>query len=600
MSRYPSLWWEVLRLSWRTAPGLTAGAYAAVAVSVGAVAAVGLSLRATVDATAQGAAGAALLGAAGVAGAYALTLVLQDLTTELVGTVSDRTGRMAVHPRVHRDINAVQGLEHLERGDFLDRVSLVRRSTGSIARSGWNAVLAVASVLKLLVTVVLLGGVDPVLLVLIPLAAAPVWCDHRGQLLVQRAEVEGAEAHRVQQHLFDTLVGAAGGKEVRVAGAAERLLGIQARAWREAERVRFRARAFAALWTLAGWTVFVAGFTGGIALVVRLAAGGTGGVGDLVLTVMLAVSLRQTMQGTVATAAEATGMRRVIEPYLWLRDLVRAERERGAADEPPPEALSRGIALAGVSFTYPGTGRRALDDVSVLLPAGSVVAVVGEYGSGKTTLVKLLLSFYEPDSGCVLLDGRDLGRVRTAGWRARTSAVFQDFGRFHTVFRETVGIGDLPRMGDGEALREAVRAADAEALAERLPEGWETQLGRELGGTELSEGQWQRTALARASMRGDPLLFVLDEPTASLDAPSEEAIFRRYMERARAHAAVTGAVTVIVSHRFSTVAGADLVLVMDRGRIVESGTHGELLALDGRYSELYGMQARAYAPEPGG
>lgn len=596
MSRYPSLWWEVLRLSWRTAPVLTACAFAAVAASVGAVAAVGLTLRAAVDATAAGSAGAALAGAVGAAVAYALTLVLQDLVGDLVATVSDRTGRLAVHPRVHRDINAVRGLEHLERGDFLDRVGIVRRSTGLLARSGWNAVLAGANVLTLLVTVALLGGVEPLLLALVPLAAVPVWCDHRGQRLVQRAEVDGAEAYRLQQHLFETLAGAAGGREVRVAGTAGRLVGLQTGAWREAERIRFRARARAALWTLAGWAVFVTGFAGGIALVVHRAVSGTGGVGDLVLTVMLAVSLRQTMQSTVATAAEAAGARRVVEPYLWLRALADEERE-GGGPESPPDTLTRGIALEGVSFSYPGTGRRALEEVSVLLPAGSVVAVVGEYGSGKTTLVKLLLSFYAPGAGRVLLDGVDLGRVRAERWRARTSAAFQDFGRFHTVLRETVGIGDLSRMDDPGALREAAHAADAEALVDGLPGGWDAQLGRELGGTDLSEGQWQRVALARASMRGDPLLFVLDEPTASLDAPSEEAIFRRYMERARGHAARTGAVTVIVSHRFSTVAGADLILVMDRGRVAESGTHAQLLASGGRYAELYGIQARAYAAE---
>lgn len=210
------------------------------------------------------------------------------------------------------------------------------------------------------------------------------------------------------------------------------------------------------------------------------------------------------------------------------------------------------------------------------------------------------MSFYRADSGHVRVDCLDLADICAEQWRARASAAFQDFGRFHLPFRETVGIGDLDRMDDPEALRAALHAADTDELADQLPDGWDTQLGRELGGTDLSEGQWQRTALARASMREDPLLFVLDEPTASLDAPSEEAIFRRYMERAREHAERTGTVTVIVSHRFSTVSGADLILVMDRGRIIESGGHEELLASGGRYAELYGIQARAYAAGPDG
>lgn len=596
MRRYLSLWWEVLRLSWRSVPGYTAGTLGVIAVSVVSVAAVGLTMRAALDATAQGSMNTALLGAAGAALAYALTLVIQDLTNDCVGTVSDRTGRLGLHPMVHRDINSVEGMEHLERSDFLDRVSIVRRSTGLIARSAWNALLSLSNVLKLLITVVLLGSVHPFLLALIPLAAVPLWCNHRGQRLVQRAEVAGAEPYRLQQHLFETVTSADGGKEVRVAGAADRLIGLQEQAWNEAVRTRFRARVGAALWNAAGWTVFVAAFAGAIALVVQQASVGASGVGDLVLTVMMAVSLRQTMQSTVAATMEAAGSRRVVEPYLWLRAYVRAQRERAVAADPPPTVLERGISLDRVDFTYPGTDRKALDGVTADLPAGSVVAVVGEYGSGKTTLVKLLLALYEPDSGSVRLDGADLAGISVPAWRRRCGAVFQDFGRFHIRFGETVGIGDLPRIDDAGALRGAVRAADAERLVEGLPDGMDSQLGRELGGTDLSEGQWQRTALARGSMRTDPLFFVLDEPTASLDAHSEEAIFRRYMDRAREYGARTGAVTVVVSHRFSTVAGADLILVMDRGRIIESGGHRELLDRCGTYAELYGIQARAYAP----
>lgn len=596
MRRYPALWWEILRLSWRHAPWLTSLASTVLCLSVVAVPAVAFTLRATVDATSAGATGTALAGAVGVAVAYALTATFQNTTAAVLMTVADRAGRLGVHPRVHHDIAAVRGLEHLERGDYLDRVDIVRRGTGLIARSAWNALLSLSQVLQLFVTVLLLGSVHPLLLSLIPLAALPVWAHHRGQRLVQRAEVAGAEDHRLQQRLFDTVAGAAGGKEARVSGAADRLLALQREAWGATERVRFRARARAAVWTFTGWAVFVSGFAGGIVLVVALASRGTGTVGDLVLTVMLAVSLSQTVRGTVAATAQTTGARRVVEPYLWLREHRAAEHARDRGTVSPPPVLSTGIALEEVRFTYPGTDRPAMDGLSARLPAGAVVAVVGEYGSGKTTLVKLLLGFYRADSGDIRVDEHALDELSAQEWRARVGAAFQDFGRFRVPFRETVGIGDLPRMDDPEALDAAVRAADAGEVVDRLPEGLDTQLGRDLGGTELSEGQWQRTALARASMRRDPLLFVLDEPTASLDAPSEETIFRRYMDRARAHADRSGAITVIVSHRFSTVAGADLVLVMDRGRVVESGTHAELMAHGGRYAELYGIQARAYAP----
>ncbi|SIO90491.1 ABC transporter ATP-binding protein [Nocardiopsis sp. JB363] len=598
MRGYPALWIEVLRLSWRHLPAVTAMSSAVIALSVVAVPAVAYSLRATVDATAAGHHTAALVGAVGLALAYALTSALDEMSGQLLNTAADRTGRLGVHPLVHREIASLRGMEHLERGDFLDRVDIVRRGTGQIARSAWNALLTVSSVLKLVVTVALLGAVHPALSALIPLALLPVWAHRRGQELVRRAEVAGAESQRVQRYLFEALTGAASAKEVRTAGSAERLLGLQGQAWRETERIRFRARGAAALWSLAGWTLFVAGFAAGVALVIWQTSRGVGTAGDLVLTVMLAVTLSQTMRATVAATAATSRGRRVVEPYLWLRARVAADRARDHATARPPEILSEGISLDGVSFTYPGAESAALDGVDAHLPAGSVVAVVGEYGSGKSTLVKLLLGFYRADGGTVRVDGHDLDGLSAEAWRSRSSAVFQDFGRFHLPFRETVGLGDLSRLDDADALRRAIDAADAGSVVDRLPQGLETQLGRELGGVDLSEGQWQRAALARGSMREAPLFFVLDEPTASLDAHSEEAIFRRYMERARAHALRSGAVTLIVSHRFSTVAGADLVLVMDRGRVVESGTHAELMALRGRYADLYGIQARAYAPTP--
>jgi ABC-type multidrug transport system fused ATPase/permease subunit len=171
---------------------------------------------------------------------------------------------------------------------------------------------------------------------------------------------------------------------------------------------------------------------------------------------------------------------------------------------------------------------------------------------------------------------------------------FQDFGRYRTEFRDVIGVGDLPYLDDDERIGAALRAADGEVLLDRLPSGLDTLLGKDLGGVELSEGQWQKTALARACMRREPLLFVLDEPTASLDAPSERAIFEHYMSRARELAARSGAITVIISHRFSTVAGADLILVMAGGRLVQSGTHEELVDAEGPYAELHSLTSRAY------
>ena len=230
-----------------------------------------------------------------------------------------------------------------------------------------------------------------------------------------------------------------------------------------------------------------------------------------------------------------------------------------------------------------------------------MVAIVGENGAGKTTLVKLLCRLYQPTSGRILVDGLELARMPADAWRSRLAGAFQDFFRFEFQARHTVGVGDVPRLDDEPAVVAAVDRAGADDVVARLAAGLETQLGPTWpDGVEVSFGQWQKLALARGFMRDRPLLLVLDEPTAALDAETEHALFERYAAAARggkSNGAADGAdgrITILVSHRFSTVRMADLIVVLDGSRVVEVGTHEELVAKGGQYAELYGIQAAAY------
>jgi ATP-binding cassette subfamily B protein len=238
--------------------------------------------------------------------------------------------------------------------------------------------------------------------------------------------------------------------------------------------------------------------------------------------------------------------------------------------------------------------------VNLELPAGAVVAVVGENGAGKSTLVKLLAKLYEPTSGQILVDGADLGRMHAVKWRERLTGAFQDFFRFEFRARHTVGVGDVPRLEDEPAVVTAVARAGADDVVVKLKEGLQTQLGPTWpGGVEVSFGQWQKLALARGFMRDHPLLLVLDEPTAALDAETEHALFERYAAAAARDgvkdvARTDGRITILVSHRFSTVRMADIIVVLDGARVVEVGSHEDLVARGGQYSELYGIQAAAY------
>ncbi|MGI9599117.1 MAG: ABC transporter ATP-binding protein, partial [Acidimicrobiales bacterium] len=276
----------------------------------------------------------------------------------------------------------------------------------------------------------------------------------------------------------------------------------------------------------------------------------------------------------------------------WLELLAEAADEQ--ADGEVPDRLEQGIRLEGVSFAYPGTSKLVLDDVSLDLPAGAVVAIVGENGAGKTTLVKLLARMYSPSSGRILVDGIDLQRLPSVGWRQRLAGAFQDFFRFEFQAKTTVGLGDEPRLGDRDAVSGAVDQAGAEDVIDHLALGLDTQLGPTWDeGVEVSHGQWQKLALARGFMRDDPLVLILDEPTSALDAETEHALFERYATTAR-EGSGDGRITILVSHRFSTVRMADLIVVLDGSRLVEFGSHEDLLARGGTYAELYDIQAASY------
>ncbi|HEY6359267.1 MAG TPA: ABC transporter ATP-binding protein, partial [Vicinamibacterales bacterium] len=355
------------------------------------------------------------------------------------------------------------------------------------------------------------------------------------------------------------------------------------------------ARSRSSAWYAAGWAIFALAYVGAIVLV---AAGPHANPASAILVLTAGGRLSGYLSGAVGEIGFLRGMwmdgsRRL----AWLEDY--AATIAASGDAPVPAVLGRGIRLDHVSFSYPGTSRVVLDDVSVMLPAGAVVAIVGENGAGKTTLVKLLAKMYEPSSGAILLDDTPLARVRAPEWRARLAGAFQDFFRFEFLARHAVGLGDVLRLDDEAAVVAALDRGGASDVAARLPSGLGTQLGATWPlGVDLSFGQWQKLALARGFMREAPLLLVLDEPTAALDAETEHALFERFASAAR-DAGDRGRVTVLVSHRFSTVRMADLIVVLDGARLVEVGTHDALMASAGPYAELYGIQANAYRSRPG-
>jgi ATP-binding cassette subfamily B protein len=583
----------LLRISWQQSRLKTAAAL--ILVLGGAIAAplMGLALKWLTNAAIAG--DAVTSGIAGVAVAScAMGVLTLGHFAHIAYFELSEINTLSAEQRLIALANGSAGIEHLERAEYADRLAVLEQEIQGI-QEGFRAVLFLSGLgVAICLTGVLLALVNPLLLLLPLVAVPPLVAGQRAQLIVDRAREETAQDTRLAMHLFRLATGAAPAKELRVFRLQGEIKRRHAELWERTTRRLWRAQVKATVLRAAGQLVFAGGYVAGVLLVVNDAIGGHRSVGDVVLAITLAAQINQQISAAVLLLHTLQRIARAYARLEWLEKYV-AEREPRGADTAVPERLADGIRFEDVAFTYPGTDRVVLAGVNLHLPAGSTVAIVGENGAGKSTLVKLLCRFYEPTSGTITADGSDLARIPLDKWRERIAAGFQDFARFEFVARQTVGVGDLPLVDSQPAVEAALERAHAGDVVGRLEQGLSTQLGKSYKeGTELSGGQWQKLALGRAMMRELPLVLILDEPTSALDAEAEHNLFERYAEGARRVGAATGGITVLVSHRFSTVRMADQIVVVADGRVVEAGPHAQLMRNRGLYAELYELQASAY------
>ncbi len=471
-----------------------------------------------------------------------------------------------------------------DRGDFYDRLLGARRfvdqrlfsTMAFITRFGANVVQSVA----LLAYMRAAGGWAPA--VLAAGTGLAVWA--RARALRQRYLVERAQSEdeRRMDYLHGLMTGREAAAEIRLCGSGDHLQ----RTWRRLhDRLRgarlalARREAHVFGGAAAGQTLTL-GLV--LAAVVAMVARGHLSIGGYAA---LAAAVRQFQAGLWMLVWDVAIVDRDLRFVGDLFEYLDEPDEAPGADALPPPPLREGVALAGVTFAYPGASRPVLEGVDLRVRPGERVALVGRNGSGKTTLVKLLLGLYRPTQGRVLVDGVDLATADAAGWRRRATAIFQDFGRYHETMRFNIELGGV---GDPER---AARLAGADEVAAALPRGYDTLLTREFGeGEDISTGQWQRVALARAYAR-DAELVVLDEPTAALDPRAEVDVYRGFRDAARGRAAV------LISHRLGSARLADRIVVLDGGRGVEEGSHEELCRSGGLYAQLLGVQAAWYRDE---
>ncbi len=391
---------------------------------------------------------------------------------------------------------------------------------------------------------------------------------------------------RMQMYLETVLAREDHAKEVKLYRLGPRLLEryreIFERLFAEDRRLTLRRD----LWGFALGLIGTAAFYGAYGWIAVSTIQGSITLGQMTMYLLLF------RQGQAAVSASLSSIGGMYEDNLYLSNLYEyleqeVPAEEGHATEGP--LPGDGVRFEGVGFTYPGTEEAALQGVTLHLPPGSSLALVGENGSGKTTLIKLLTRLYLPDAGRILLDGLDLRRWDAEALRRRIGVIFQDFGRYQFLVGENIGAGDMEHFEDRERWREAAGKGMAAPFIETMPEGYDTQLGRWFkGGRELSGGQWQKIALSRAFMRTGADILVLDEPTATMDAKAEATLYEHFRDLSR------GKMTILISHRFSTVRMADQIVVLQQGRIVERGSHQELMARRGHYAQLFTLQAQGY------
>jgi ATP-binding cassette subfamily B protein len=342
-----------------------------------------------------------------------------------------------------------------------------------------------------------------------------------------------------------------------------------------------------ALWGGGLTTIGTLGYYAAYAYIAWRTVRGEFSIGDLTFLAGSFLRLRSLLEGLLSGVSQVAGQ------ALFLDDLfsffeIEPEIVSPPDPQPFPQPIRSGFVFEDVGFRYPGAERWAVRHLSFELKAGEVLALVGENGAGKTTLVKLLARLYDPDEGRILLDGVDLREFDLDVLRSQIGVIFQDFVRYHLTAAENIAVGRIEARADRARIEEAARRSLADEVIERLPKGYDQVIGKRFkNGVDLSGGEWQKVAIARAYMR-DAQLLILDEPTAALDARSEFEVFQRFKELS------AGKTAVLISHRFSSVRMADRILVLAEGQIEATGTHEELLAQEGRYAELFELQAAGY------
>ena len=559
------------------------------------------TLRLVVDSAVEVAAGKAPVS---YAVQWVALLAVVGLVDRVLSAVNNDLGQHH-HERLRAKVQEVLiskasrlSLASFEQPGLYDRLHRAQDGVGNRLSITLKALLSLpAQLITAVGLLVYLGASSPLLPIPLVAGLVPfylVTARYNQRLHLLRRQQTASQ--RRLDYLGDLLTGRQAAVEVRLFGLGGYLIDKRQRLFRENrdERLKLgRAQSMAAIRSSLGDQV-----TYGVVIVgiVALIAAGRLSVGYFAALLAAAERFRD------GVASLLSGIRTVDSDLRYLQDLVDYldfddespgdGRQRPDSTATPTSSLAQeltAIRFEGVAFTYPGVDAPALDGVDLELCPGERLALVGENGAGKTTLAKLLLGLYRPTEGRIWVNGLDLADGDPSEWRLHVAAVFQDFVRFEIAAGENIGFGDLAKLNDPRAIDAAAARSGADGVIADLSAGYETTLGRAYDehGQDLSQGQWQKLAIARAYLR-DASVLVLDEPTAALDAKAEVEVYRQFRDVSR------GKTVLLISHRLGSARLADRIVFLDNGHVVEEGTHEELVALEGRYAEMYTVQAGWY------
>lgn len=516
-----------------------------------------------------------------------LGMVLNQGRTLLDHTLHSRLGH-AISTTIIRKALTLD-LSYFEDADFYDKLQNARRRADrhalTIITTGF---LTLQNIITLISFAALLLAFNPLIALILFGATVPSFiAQTRYSSLYFRLLTWHSPEFRRMTYLEHLLTVDTSVKEIKLFGLGEPLLQRYEKLFwefHEQDEALAKRRSLISV----AWGILSSGsYYGAYAWIVWMTVGGSITLGDMTLYLTLFRQSQTTFQGLFRN------MGMLYESGLFMENLFefldqQPRMQNSSTSRPLPRPIEQGIEFCHVSFRYPDHDEWALHNLSLSIAPGERLALVGANGAGKTTLIKLLTRLYDPTEGHILLDGIDLREYDLDELRARIGVIFQDFVHYHTTARENVGYGQIDAMEDEQRIMLASERGGADEIIETLPQGYETMLGRWFAqGRELSGGQWQKIALSRAFMR-DGEVLVLDEPTAALDAEREYEVFQRF------HELTTGKTTILISHRFSTVRMADRIAVFKQGKLIELGTHKELLALDGNYAHLFNLQAQGY------